>query len=484
MKIAEDLREFIQILEDKGELRRVKAEVDWNLEIGAITRRLMDLKGPAPLFENIKDYPGQSLLACPFGPSKPLLGRLALALGLDRDIHPLEMVRIAQDRLKLIKPVLVADAPCRENIQKGEDINVLKFPVPFIHGTDGGRYIGTWCIVITKDKARGWTNWGVYRVMVQNEKIVSMNFEMRAKQHGSQMFERHLKDRKEPYEIAIVVGADPISLLAATMSPPESISEVEVAGGLRGAPLKLVKCETVDLEVPASSEVVIEGTIGPDEMWEGPMGEFSGYTGGGKMLLPYVKVSCVMHRNNPVHTLANMGKPWDDCAVTYPVTYGAWVRKLLQEKGLPVKDVFVLPVYGLVVSVTGRGGSGVAHNVIKVLRESKARGYLQYAFIVGDDVDISSLEDVFWCLTTRLHPKHGIHVVPRPGAIGSPLLPNLMPDERENHYSYIAYFDCTWPSDWSEEYLREHTRVIDFERAWPKEIQDKVLRRWKEYKLD
>ena len=90
MKVAEDLREYIQILEENGELRRVTAEVDWNLEIGAITRRLMDLKGPAPLFENIKDYPGHRMLACPFGPSEPLLGRLALALGLKRDTHQAE----------------------------------------------------------------------------------------------------------------------------------------------------------------------------------------------------------------------------------------------------------------------------------------------------------------------------------------------------------------------------------------------------------
>jgi 4-hydroxy-3-polyprenylbenzoate decarboxylase len=311
-----------------------------------------------------------------------------------------------------------------------------------------------------------------------------MNFERRAQQHGSQMFERHLEANDEPYDVAIVVGADPISLLAATMSPPEPISEVEVAGGLRGAPVKLVKCETVDLEVPASAEIVIEGRIGREEMWEGPMGEFSGYTGGGKMRLPYVQVTCITHRNNPIVTLANMGKPWDDCAVTYPVTYGSWIRKMLQDKGLPVKDVFVLPVYGLVVSVNGRGGSGVAHAIIKTLRESRARGYMQYAFIVGEDIDISSMEDVFWCFTTRLHPKYGIHVDARAGAIGSPLLPNLMPDEREHHYSYTCYFDCTWPSDWSEQYLREHTQVVDFERAWPKDVQEKVLRRWKEYRLD
>src|SRR6266540_5199972 len=98
MKMEEDLREYIGILEECGELRHVTTEVDWNLEIGAITRRLMDIKGPAPLFENIKGYPGHRLLACPFGPSEPLLGRLALALGLPRDTHPLEIVRNTQER--------------------------------------------------------------------------------------------------------------------------------------------------------------------------------------------------------------------------------------------------------------------------------------------------------------------------------------------------------------------------------------------------
>ena len=484
MRITEDLRQYISLLEDKGELARIRAEVDWNFEVGAITRRLIDTRGPAPLFENIKDYPkGYRIFSLPFGPSKPLLGRLALALGRDQNTHPVELINSTSDKLKPVEPKIVSDAPCKENIMKGDDINVLKFPVPFIHGVDGGRYIGTWCIIVTKEKDRNWTNWGVYRVMVQNEKIVSMNFERRAQQHGSQMYERHLEKPKGPFNVAISIGADPISLLAATMSPPEGISECEIAGGIRGSPTKLARCESVDLEVPASSEIVIEGEVSTDEMMEGPMGEFTGYTGGGRMLLPYVRVKCVTYRNDPILTLANMGKPWDDTAVTFPVTYSSWVRKILLDKGLPIKDVYMWPAYGLTISVKGRGGPGIAHKVIQAIRDSHCRGFLSFCFIVGEDIDVSNLEDVFWCLTTRLHPRNGIHTFARANALGSPLLPALTPDERENHYSYATYFDCTWPSDWSEEYVQEHCSVIDFERAWPESVQEKVIRRWNEYGL-
>ncbi|HZW54813.1 MAG TPA: UbiD family decarboxylase [Nitrososphaerales archaeon] len=488
MKISDNLRSFIDILEEEKELRRISAEVDWNLEIGAITRRLVDTRGPAPLFENIKGYPaGYRILGLPFGPSSPLHARLSLSLGMERDTRPKEIIEEVQSRLQRnIKPKIVSHTPCKENIARGDEVNVLNFPAPYIHSVDGGRYIGTWCIVVTKDRENGWQNWGVYRVMVQNEKVVSINYEINARQHGGDIFEREESQHREESSaspIAIVLGAGPISLLAAAMSPPAGVNESGVASSLLGAPLELVKCETVDLEVPASSEIVIEGEVPLGKrMPEGPMGEFSGYTAGGKMDLPYVDVKCITWRDDPVITLANMGKPWDDCATVYTVTYSAWIRKILQERGLPVKDVYVWPVYGTVISVKNEHEPRIAEKIIQTLKEAKCRTGLVYTFIVNGDIDVTSLEDVFWCLTTRCHPKNGIHVEQRKG--GSPLIPYRTPEEREQNYSFTGYFDCTWPKDWSEEYLGEHCRVVDFENAWPLEMREKVLARWKEYGLE
>lgn len=487
MKVSDDLREYVESLESQGELRRVKAEVDWNLEIGAITRRLIDTKGPAPLFENIKGYArGKRILGLPFGPSNPLHARLALSLGMKRSTPPREIINEVQNRLNVsVKPKIVSDAPCKENIARGDNVNLLDFPAPYVHSVDGGRYIGTWCIVVTKDDEGGWQNWGVYRVMVQNEKVVSINYEMKARQHGGDIFERDEAKHGElsSSPIAIVLGAGPISLLAAAMSPPAGTSEANVASSLMGDQLELVKCESVDLEVPASSEIVIEGEVPfGKRMKEGPMGEFSGYTAGGKMDLPYVEIKCITWRNDPIITLANMGKPWDDCATVYTVSYSAWIRKILQEKGLPVKDVYVWPVYGTVISVTQDHGPMIAERIMNALKETNCRTGLVYTFIVNDDIDVTSLEDVFWCFTTRCHPKNGIHVQERKG--GSPLIPYRTPEERAKNYSYGAYFDCTWPTEWPKEYLAEHCQVVDFANAWPAEIQQRVLNRWKEYDLN
>ena len=158
-----DLRAFMTALEREGELHRIKAEVDWNLEMGAATRKSIELRGPALYFEKAKGYPaGYGVLGVPFGPTKPVIqGRVAIALGLPKTTPPLELIDVFRERTyHPIKPVLVDSGPCKEEILKGDDVDVLKFPVPKIHGMDGGRYVGTWDLVVTKDPDTGWVNWG------------------------------------------------------------------------------------------------------------------------------------------------------------------------------------------------------------------------------------------------------------------------------------------------------------------------------------
>lgn len=167
-----DLREYMNRLEEKGELKRIKAEVDWNLEMGAIMRRANDLREPALLFERIKGYaPGYPVLANLVGATKPNpYGRVCLALDLPMDTPPLEIVNEMVRRFqKPVKPVLVNKAPCKENIFKGNDVDLLKFPIPFFRALDGGRFIGTWHTDINKDPDTGWVNWGMYRHMFHDK---------------------------------------------------------------------------------------------------------------------------------------------------------------------------------------------------------------------------------------------------------------------------------------------------------------------------
>src|SRR3989304_10546372 len=170
----QDLREFLALLEKEGELKRIKAQVDWNLEIGAITGRGIELKLPAILFENIKDYPSRSVLGNIMSGTNPVIqGRLALGLGLAKDTPVGAIIDDFASRIKKrLKPRIVKTGPCKENVLKGDDVNLLKFPAPYVHDRDGGRYLCTWHIDVCRDPDTGWPNWGMYRHLIPDDKTL------------------------------------------------------------------------------------------------------------------------------------------------------------------------------------------------------------------------------------------------------------------------------------------------------------------------
>jgi 4-hydroxy-3-polyprenylbenzoate decarboxylase len=260
--IFSDLRAYIEALEKEGEVVRIRKEVDWNLELSGIIRRSYDLKAPAPLFENIKGYPGgYRILGAPIGLSDRQgrsLARLAISLGFPADSTFTEIVeRCTGRRKERIKPVVVDTGPCKENIFLGDQVNLLELPVPFFHKGDGGRYIGTWHIVVTKDPETNWVNWGMYRLMVIDKE--TMGCLLRPDQHIGLHYYQKYELMGRPMEFAVAIGTEPVSSIVGAVRVPAGVDEVDVAGGLRGEPIELVKCETVNLYVPATSEIVIEG---------------------------------------------------------------------------------------------------------------------------------------------------------------------------------------------------------------------------------
>jgi UbiD family decarboxylase len=209
-----DLREYIDALESEGELVRISKEVDWDLELSAVIRRSYDLGAPAPLFENIKGYPrGYRILGAPVGlSSKPgrTLARLAISLGFPADATFTEIVEgCTAKRRERLKPVIVDSGPCKENIFLGNQVNLLKLPIPFFHQGDGGRYIGTWHIVVTKDPDTGWVNWGMYRLMVIDER--TMGCLLRPDQHIGAHYYQKYELRGKPMEFAVAIGTEPVS---------------------------------------------------------------------------------------------------------------------------------------------------------------------------------------------------------------------------------------------------------------------------------
>lgn len=475
----EDLRGYLTVLESNQELQKIRTEVDWNLEMGAITRRAIDLRAPAPLFERVKDHQGFRVMGLPIGPSKPNLhSRIALALGEDKDRSAKDLIKIYKSRLgNKIAPKLLSDSPCKENIMKGDEVDLLRLPTPLIHGVDGGRYLGTWHLCVTKSLNENWVNWAIYRVMLHDKNTLGLNLHKKL-QHGGEMYYNEYDKEKKPMPIAIVIGTDPVETISGDTPFPSGSDQPSLTGGIKGQPIKLVKCETLDLEVPASSEIVIEGEIPPGiTMSEGPFGEFTGHTGSGTLQKPIIKVKCITYRNNPILTMSNMGKPWDDDAICTSITRSAVIEKTLEEAGLPVRSVFIYPAYLVVISCESK--PGLAQEIVEILKKSKNRSLSYWTILVNEDVETTDPTDVLWSVTTRSNPHTGVHIETLPFV--NELYPSLTPEERRERYSSRAFIDSTIPADWSKEYRDEHCRVIDYNRAWPQEIQEKVIRNWSAY---
>jgi 4-hydroxy-3-polyprenylbenzoate decarboxylase len=473
-----DLREFIDKLESEGELKRVKKEVDWNLEVGAISRRGLDLRGPAYLFENIKDYPkGYRIMANILGPTGPVVhGRLSLALGLPKDTPTIDLISEFRKRIKKrIKPKIVKTAPCKENILVGSEVDLLKFPAPFIHGPDGGRYLGTWHVSVTKDPETGVVNYGMYRHMLHDGNSVGIWALPQKK--GNLHFQKH-EAMEEDMPIAIAIGTEPAATVIASTILPANEDEEGIVGGLRGEPAELVKCETTDLYVPASSEIVIEGMVKHRERKsEGPFGEWTGYMARVRIPRPFIQVTCVTYRDDPILTMSNMGKPWDEYDVMTTVCYTANLTNELEARGLSFKAVYLPPVQNAIIVSATPIYPGYIHTLASAIWSCQTGVRRPFIFAVGEDVDVTNLEEVFWCLTTRIHPGRNITI--ENGTPSNAAMPFLNPEERKEYSTASrVLFDATFPFEWSEE---ETPIIIDLEHAWPAEVRDKVLDNWKEF---
>ncbi|MBF6570009.1 MAG: UbiD family decarboxylase [Candidatus Binataceae bacterium] len=472
-----DVREYIDLLEREGELRRVKTEVDWKHEAGAMSRLVCERRGPAPLFEKVKDYPGQQLAAVLLGPSKPSLhARTALALGLPKDTPVLELIETVRQRLKApIAPRQVSreQAPCKEVIVPEREFNLLNFPVPWIKEIDGGRYIGTNDIIVTQDPDTGWTNWATYRCMVKDEKRFSILLQP-SRQHGGAVLNKY-EAMNRPMPIALVISADPVSHLAATTPMNHLVSEADGTGGLRGEAVQIVKCETNDLAVPATAEIVIEGLVLPNErVEEGPFGEFTGHSAHrGKT--PVVQVTAITHRRNPIFTMANMGKPWDDYASCAYVMTPAVAKNRLEADGVQIKSAYCYVPGVIVISL--KPSPGIQKRVVSTLLSGQ-RLLSPGLVLVDEDVDVTNVEDVWWAICSRMNPENYELIRNSPTSM---LNAWLTPAEREARQAGSWVMDATFPHTWSKQYREDHTKVSDFSHGWSESTQQQILARWKDY---
>lgn len=411
-----DLREYIERLKAEGELLEVETEVDWNLEAAAISAMNGRIGGPALLFRKVKGYPeGYRLAGNLFGGRKGREWiRYAIALGLDPGISYEEFIGEYLRRLGApIKPMVVDQGPCKEEIHLGKDVNLFEFPWPYLHQGDGGRY-GTIQSVITKDYYSDWVNWGNYRAMVHTKNKLGVLLS-RGQQCAYQFYE-HWEPNNTPMPFCIAIGGDPVYFMAACSYSPEGVNEVDVAGGLRQAPIQLVKAETNDLYVPADCEIVIEGEVRPGErMDEGPFGEYFGFVHGPRQPMPVFRVTAITHRRNPIFPFVCEGVRGTDgntvCSVLWSIALYAALRFLL---GYPVTGVFLpleTPYSAPVVAVErGKADPGAVAEMAAYMQQLGPFGHIDHEIFV--DGHVKPWEVGAWLreVALKADPVKGIHV--------------------------------------------------------------------------
>jgi len=464
-----DIRDFIARCEEEEMLHRIKAEVDWDLELSHIAKLNEERRGPALLFENVKGYTSPVLTsAC------TTTERLALIMGMDRKSTLVDIMREWVNKGgNKIPPKWVESGPCKENVMKGNEVDLTRFPAPKFYPLDGGRYFGTAHFVITKDPDTGWVNLGTYRLQLLDESTLGTQF-IKGK-HADIMLKKYA-ERKEPMPVAAVVGCDPLLFLmgAARLSAFES--EYDLAGSIRGEPIEVVKGETVDLPIPATAEIVVEGEVDPEDFKpEGPFGEYTGYYSGvGANPRNYIKVNCVTFRNNPIFWSTTVGRAVTDTHMTMALTYGATLWQQLETMRIPGLKAVYCPPEGsgrflAIISVKQMyPGHSIQVGTAAISTEMGAYG-LKTVIVVDEDIDPWDLPRVLLALSFRFQPARAEFI--KRGR-STPLDPSLPLDQRDITSRLII--DATIPYEWKE-------KPIEIELD--EKTVEKVRKRWKEYGL-
>jgi len=521
----ESLREWLKALEKAGELTRVKAEVSPILEMAEIADRAAKsgkgttkAGGPALLFENVTGYKGARVLMNQFGSERRM--RMALeveslddvAKRIETLIHPVAPVGL-MDKLKMLpmlaevggffpKTIDRKNAPCKEVVLLGDDVDVLKFPVLKTWPQDGGQFITLPCVV-TRDPSSGKRNVGMYRMQVYDGKTTGMHWQRQkvaaehardrmraASDDAAGMVEimaltaggtaaaidtgavpQHVltKIRGDRMEVVVVIGTDPATTFSAIVPAPPEVEEYLIAGFLRQKAVELVKCETVDLEVPAHAEIVLEGYVELGELrTEGPFGDHTGfYTMQDEY--PVFHITCITHRKDPIYAATVVGKP--------PME-DAWMGKAVERIFLPLMRLTLpeivdvnLPAEGvfhnlMIVSIR-KSYAGHARKVMSGIWAMGQAMFTKCVIVVDEDCDVQDVAEVTLRVANNIDPERDIQFT-------------LGPVDSLDHASRLPNFGSKMGIDATRKWAAE-----GFTRQWPpmltmpKEVKSKVESIWK-----
>ncbi len=446
-----DLRDWLKHVEAMGQLKYVNG-ANTDEDIGQATDVLHHTAGsPAVMFDNIPGHePGYRVLVNPFN-THP---RIAFSVGVPHDVPTSVQQEHWRRRLHEFQPlahVEVTDGPVMENVMRGDDVNMLKFPAVKWHPQDGGRYIGTGSFDVTRDPDDGWVNCGTYRVMLHNAKQVG--YYISPGKHG-RIHRQKWFDRNEPCPVVMVLGSHPLMFFASCTEIPFGLSEYDWGGGISGEPVKTITGPITGLPFPADAEIVLEGFASNEtRLPEGPFGEWTGYYASDIRPEPVLDVKAIYHRNDPIQLGLPPNKPVDEQA-----RYRAWLRSALlfddiQKAGVPdVQGVWAHEVGGsrlfLAVSIKQRY-AGHARQAGHIASQCHAGAYLgRFVVVVDEDIDPTNLEDVMWAMCTRSDPERSIDLIKR--AWSGPLDPAIHPDHKGFNSRLII--DACRPFEWMDKF--------------------------------
>ncbi len=423
-----DLRDFLSLLERRGQLKRIGLEVDPRLEITEICDRTLKAGGPALLFER------------PKGSKIPLLGnlfgtpeRVALGMGAEsvaalrevgkllaflKEPDPPKGMKDAFDKLPIFRQVLnmaprvVRQAPCQAEVYRGAEVDLGRYPIQTCWPEDAAPLI-TWPLVITRGPCKERQNLGIYRMQVLERNKVILRW--LAHRGGALDFRDWQQARPgEPFPVAVALGADPATILAAVTPVPDTLSEYAFAGLLRGGKTEVVRAKLSDLQVPASAEIVLEGFIHPGETApEGPFGDHTGYYNEVETF-PVFTIECITQRRDPIYHSTYTGRPPDEPAVLGVALNEVFVP-ILQKQFPEIVDFYLPPEgcsYRLAIISMKKQYPGHAKRVMlglwSFLRQFM---YTKFVIVTDDDIDIRNWQDVIWAMTTRMDPARDLTVI-------------------------------------------------------------------------
>src|SRR5688572_4428517 len=477
-----DLREFIDVLGQKNLLKRIKTAVSADLEIAEITDRVSKAGGPALLFENVTGHALPVAINL-FGTAErmalaldvPNLDALTERLGnlLALAMNPptggfLEKIKTLPKLMEVASflPKKVDGGMCKDVILKGDQVDLEKLPVLKCWPQDGGRFI-TFPLVFTYDPETGKRNAGTYRMQVYDKKTTGMHF------HWHKDGARHLRKSKTSLQAAAVIGSDPAMCFAATLPLPPDVDECLFAGIVRQEGTRLTKAETLDIDIPANAEIVLEGTIDPQERRrEGPFGDHTGYYSLDDDF-PVFRVQAITHRKSPVYHTTIVGTPPQEDGYI-----GMAIERLMQplmKMQLPELVDYHMPIEGifhnLMILSIKKQFPGHARKVMHTIWGLGQAMFTKMIVVVDEDVDVHNLREVAWKALNHVDPQRDFEF-------------SLGPIDILDHASRLAGYGSHVGIDATKKWKSE-----GFDRRWPDEIKmspevvQKVDRLWKELGL-